>query len=209
MAVSLLLQTNHLEKSFGAKKVLKNVSFVVSPGRVIGIEGENGSGKTTFLKILVGSLKADNGSCQRNVKMGYCPQEPELFNGLNVQENLSLFADAYGLYERAGTENCVQNLLTFFRFEQYRFISVAKLSGGTRQKLNLIIALLHEPALLILDEPYSAFDWESYVKFWEYIRSRKQKGVSSIIVSHLIYDTTQIDERYYLKDGVLGCASQT
>ena len=82
-----------------------------------------------------------------------------------------------------------------------------RLSGGTRQKLNLTLALLHDPDLLILDEPYSAFDWETYLHFWDYVREKRNQGASILIVSHLIYDPSSVDIRYQLKEGVLQCIS--
>ena len=80
---------------------------------------------------------------------------------------------------------------------------VARLSGGTRQKLNLVLALMHSPELLILDEPYAAFDWESYLYFWKLVATLKEKGTSFLIVSHLVYDQKNIDRIFELKKGKL------
>ena len=82
---------------------------------------------------------------------------------------------------------------------------VSRLSGGTKQKLNLILALIHSPELLILDEPYAAFDWESYLYFWKLVERLKAQGVSFLIISHLIYDRSHIDRIYELRNGGLIC----
>ena len=78
---------------------------------------------------------------------------------------------------------------------------VLRLSGGTKQKLNLVCAMIHSPDLLILDEPYAAFDWESYLYFWDHVARLKEQGFSFLIVSHLIYDRRHIDRVYHLKNG--------
>ena len=190
----------HLEKSYGRNRVLRDVSFRIHRGDIAAIVGENGSGKSTVLKILVGLLKSDSGTLQVRGKIGYCPQEPHLFDSLTVHENLVCFAGAYGLRNWDAAE---RDLLGRFRFERCRHVQVAKLSGGTRQKLNLTVALLHDPDVLILDEPYSAFDWETYLHFWEHAESLKRRGKTILLVAHFIYDRSKMDSLFELKEGTL------
>ena len=169
-----LLRVSEVTKSFrhglwpfGARvAVLQGASLEVRPGELVGLVGENGSGKSTLMQIIVGLLKRDGGSVELDGALGYCPQLPELWDKLTVAEHLRMFAAAYRLDEataKASTDRLLEEL-GFRRYLDYR---VEALSGGTRQKLNLALALLHEPQVLLLDEPYAGFDWETYLRFWE------------------------------------------
>jgi len=199
-----ILEVNEVSKSFGKKQVLDKVSLNIGKGEICGIVGENGSGKTTLLRIIVGMIKADTGSVGIQGSYGYCPQGMQVFSSLTLRENLVYFACAYGLgKERCAWWDKLQYLLEAFQLGKDLDIRVAKLSGGTRQKLNLILALLHSPELMILDEPYAAFDWESYLYFWKLVESMKEKGASILIVSHLIYDQNKLDTVFKLSGGRL------
>jgi ABC-type multidrug transport system ATPase subunit len=92
-------------------------------------------------------------------------------------------------------------LLNELRFAKYAGYRVEELSGGTRQKLNLGLALLHDPQLLLLDEPYSGFDWETYVRFWEMAEDRRQQGMGILIVSHLLTERDRLTRVYELREG--------
>jgi len=203
--MSPVLEVKNLAKCYGRKNVLADVSFSLEQGRIVGIEGENGAGKSTLLKILVGMLPADKGEVRINGSLGYCPQETTVFNNLTVAENFYYFAGAYGLHESDNWQIRKNDLMHRFNFQHEAHTLVSKLSGGTRQKLNLALAILHAPDLLILDEPYAAFDWETYLHFWDYVGECREKGKNVLIVSHLIYDPTLIDERFRLKNGNLTC----
>jgi len=198
-----ILEVQHVAKSFGKLNVLKDVSFGIRQGEIVGIVGENGAGKSTLLKILVGLLSPTDGEVVTiKGKMGYCPQELLTFETLTVRENFCYFAAAYGLNEWQETKD---DLLDRFRFRQYEDMLVSKLSSGTKQKLNLAIALLHLPDVLILDEPYSGFDWETYLHFWDFTGELKLKKKSILIISHLVYDQSKFDTLFELKSGVLKC----
>ena len=122
--------------------------------------------------------KRDAGEVDRPERLGYCPQVPMVWEKLTVHEHFELFAEAYGLGEEAVSET-EQSLLDELQFERYRGYRIEELSGGTRQKLNLALALMHEPQLLLLDEPYSGFDWETYLKFWEMSERRRTRAWAS------------------------------
>ena len=202
-----ILEVESVSKSFGRKRVLDQVSFHAERGKITGIIGENGSGKTTLLKIIVGLLSATNGTTRLHGSTGYCPQEQLVFSSLTLRENLNFFATAYGLSRAADQDwkSVVEELVERFRLGDYLDMLVSKLSGGTKQKLNLCLALIHSPDLLILDEPYAAFDWESYLYFWDFVTEFKERGKSFLIVSHIIYDRSIIDQVYELKEGQLKC----
>lgn len=202
-----ILEVENIRKSFGRKLVLDKISFVAEKGKVTSIVGENGSGKTTLLKIIVGMLSADSGHVARNGKLGFCPQDQLVFPSLSIRENIKYFTAAYGLNKKNEIEwkKTIDKYLDDFNLRPGLDTQVSKLSGGTRQKLNLILALIHSPDLLLLDEPYASFDWESYLYFWQLVEELKTKGVSFLIISHLIYDRNNIDTIYSLKNGRLLC----
>jgi ABC-type multidrug transport system ATPase subunit len=181
-------------------KVLAGASLMVCRGELVGLVGENGSGKSTLMQIVVGLLARDGGSIWHEGRVGYCPQQPTVWEKLTVQEHFELFARAYGL-DGAQRESAVEGLLSELQFEHYRGYRVEELSGGTRQKLNLALALMHEPRVLLLDEPYSGFDWETYVRFWEMAQRRRDEGMGILIVSHMITERERLDRVYELRDG--------
>jgi len=204
----LILEANDVTKRFGRRWVLKGATFTVERGEIAAIVGENGSGKTTLLRIIAGLLPATTGGVRVSGLIGYCPQELLVFDSLTVQENLAYFADAYGLGDgrgKGGWREEASALLERLRFAEHRDEPVARLSQGTKQKLNLCLALLHSPELLILDEPYSGFDWETYLHFWDYARELKVKGTSILLVSHFIFDPSRCDRVHELKEGHLRC----
>lgn len=213
-----MVEARHVEKSYGRRRVLTDVSFKAGRGELVGIVGENGAGKTTLLKVLVGLSKPTRGCISITGRFGYCPQNCLVFDLLTVDENLDYFSTAYGVFRgHASVDRADRRrwLATWLRFEQYSGTLVSELSAGTKQKINLAVALLHDPDVLILDEPYSGFDWETYVLFWDYVVDARSKGKTIIIVSHLIYDGSRFDQLLTLKDGILtkdgvqGCAEPT
>jgi ABC-type multidrug transport system ATPase subunit len=202
------LRVEGVEKSFRrgiwpvrrTTEVLKGASLEVRPGELVGLVGENGSGKSTLMQIVVGLLKRDGGDVQRPERLGYCPQVPMLWEKLTVDEHFELFARAYGLDDEQ-REQSVTGLLDELQFAKYRSFRIEELSGGTRQKLNLALSLMHEPDLLLLDEPYSGFDWETYLRVWEMSGRRRDAGMGILIVSHLLAERERLDRMYELCEG--------
>ncbi len=180
--------------------VLKGSDLTMFPGEIVGLVGENGSGKSTLMKVLVGDLAADAGTVERTESFGYCPQVPVLYERLTCDEHLDLFGVAYGLEagELDSARTSAYEELDFARFANTR---VEELSGGTRSKLNLALAMLHNPRLLCLDEPYAGFDWDTYQRFWELTARRRETGSSLLIISHFIADEDRFDRIYDLVDG--------
>jgi ABC-2 type transport system ATP-binding protein len=204
----MVLRVEGVEKSFHRGvwplrrtiPVLKGASIEVRAGELVGLVGENGSGKSTLMQIVVGLLERDAGEVERPERLGYCPQLPMLWEKLTVDEHFQLFARAYGLGPEAA-ESAVARLLEELRFVKYRSYRIEELSGGTRQKLNLALSLMHEPQLLLLDEPYAGFDWETYVRFWEMSETRRDAGMGILIVSHLLAERERLDRMYELCEG--------
>jgi ABC-2 type transport system ATP-binding protein len=203
-----ILVADNIHKSFGKNAVLKGISLELIPGKLYGITGENGSGKTTIINILAGFWKASKGRVSIKCKVGFCPQEPHLFSNLTAEENIRLFKLAYGLNNKnkyINQQEYEMTLLSAFNLSGYEKITCSKLSEGTRQKLNLVISLLHDPDLLLLDEPYSSFDWDTYLRFWDYTEKLKERRRTILIVSHLLYDKNKMDMIWLLKNGLLEC----
>ncbi len=180
--------------------VLEGSDLALERGEIVGLVGENGSGKSTLMKILAGDLLADAGALERSDSFGYCPQSPVLYERLTCDEHLDLFGAAYDLRPVALERNRdeLYQQLDFARFASRR---VEELSGGTRSKLNLAIALLHDPQLLFLDEPYAGFDWDTYQRFWALTGERRDAGATVLIISHFIADEERFDRIYELLDG--------
>jgi len=192
-----LLSAEKIQKNYHKNHVLRGVSFAVEPGTLVGIVGENGSGKSTLLKILAGELAADNGMVQVAGSIGYCPQEPVVNETLTVGEHLAYFKSAYKLPRAEYAEH----LLDMLHFRKYKDEKAGNLSGGTRQKLNLTLALMHEPSVLLLDEPYQGFDWETYLRFWDVVEELKKSGKAIVVISHLIFEQKKFDHILHLQNG--------
>lgn len=193
------LSVSHVARAFGRHQVLRGVTFAARHGQMVGIMGENGAGKTTLLRIMAGLLRADRGRVHVRGRIGYCPQEPQVHFGLTVDQNLEWFRAAY----RLGTLTRAEAMMDLLAFRQHRRSLVGELSGGTRQKLNLVLALMHDPEVLLLDEPYQGFDWETYLRFWGIAEESRHRGRVIVIISHLVFERDRFDALLWLHDGVL------
>jgi len=190
-------------KAFRARRVLRGVSLEAHRGEILGLVGENGTGKTTLLRIIVGLLVPDAGRVRLTGRLGYCDQEPQLFPDLTVAEHFAYFARAYGIAANTDWLARRDELLGWFRYAKDVNERVSVLSGGTRQKLHLSLALLHRPDVLILDEPYLAFDWDTYLRFWIYAEAQRDAGTAIIIVSHIAHDQDRFTRIIELREGRL------
>jgi len=204
-----LLVATGIEKSYGRglwpfrrrQQVLRGASLSLAPGEVVGLVGENGSGKSTLMKILVGAQAADAGTVRRTGQLGYCPQQPLVYPRLTPDEHFELFARAYRMTNEAARTSR-QGIYDSLGFGRYARTRADQLSGGTLAKLNLGLALLPDPDLLLLDEPYAGFDWDTYQKFWGLVAERRRAGRTVLVVSHFLVDQDRFDRIVDLKDGL-------
>lgn len=184
-------------KSYRRRPVLCGVSLQVPTGALVGVVGENGAGKSTLLRIICGQLAPDAGAVRRPYRVGYCPQHAVLDETLTVDQHLRFFQVAYQLpHLRRARE-----LLEVLGCAEYRGERVKVLSGGSRQKVNLVLALMHDPPILVLDEPYQGFDWQTYLRFWELAGELRMRGHSVLMVSHMAHDVDRFDVMAELRNG--------
>ncbi|MGN5635526.1 ABC transporter ATP-binding protein [Streptomyces sp. AC154] len=195
------MDVTDVHHSYRRHAVLRGVDLRLRPGTLAGIVGENGSGKTTLLKIVSGELGPDRGSVRHRGRFGYCPQSVVLDDSFTVRQHLDFFKSAFGLPDLRLAEEVMEVLA----FTEYLDQRAGLLSGGSRQKLNLTLALMHDPDVLLLDEPYQGFDWETYLRFWELATRLRDAGRSVLVVSHLAYDINRLDVLWRLENGRLHC----
>jgi ABC-2 type transport system ATP-binding protein len=179
-------------KRFGKRLVLDGAELVLRPGEVVALVGENGAGKTSLLRICSGVLAADAGTLTRRGRIGYCPQQPALFDHLTAREHLVLFGRAVGL-DRASALREGDHLLAAFGFRRADETVAKAMSGGNRQKLNLALALLGAPEVLLLDEPYQGFDHGTYVDFWDHVHRWRERNVAVAVVTHMLTELWRVD----------------
>lgn len=208
-ATGAVVRGSDIEKTYGSKlpfthsvQVLTGADVEIRSGEIVGIVGENGSGKSTLMKILVGVLDADAGTVERTGTVGWCPQEPLLYDRLTVTETFRLFGAGYGM-SRDEIAQARERLATRLDFERYLDYRIDRLSGGNRQKVNLSVALMHDPDVLLLDEPYTGFDWETYLTFWEMAQELAADGTAIVMISHLIEERERLDRIYEVRDGLV------
>jgi ABC-2 type transport system ATP-binding protein len=186
-----------IRKSFGRRQVLAGVDLAVAPGELVAVVGENGTGKTTLLRILAGDLRPDTGSVTIAGRPGYCPQAVVLDEALTVDQNVRYFQAAYGIASTGRAGELIERL----GFAGCHGQRVGTLSGGTKQKLSLTLALMHDPPVLLLDEPYQGFDWQTYLAFWDLTSGLRDRGTAIVVISHLVFDHDRFDRICHLAGG--------
>jgi ABC-2 type transport system ATP-binding protein len=185
-----LLEAHELRKSYGDREALKGVSLETRAGELVACIGPNGAGKTTLLTILAEIQAADSGTVDRPAgRIGWVPQQPALYGKLSVAENLRLFAR---LERVPDVEASVRRMLAETGLEERADDQAAKLSGGNRQRMNVAIGLLSDPAVLLLDEPSAALDPRQRERLWSFIGELAERGTSVVYSTHAVSEA----ERY-------------
>ena len=199
-----ILVCRGLNKRFGKKPVLMDCSLELCGGERVGLVGENGSGKSTFVNCVLGFVPPDSGTVRITGEgpVGFCPQADWLHRRLRVSEHLALvdrLAGAGRGIDRAFVDWCIQRL----KLRPFLAYLIGELSGGTYQKVKFLTAVSHSPRLILLDEPYDGFDWQMYQVFWEIMAELQSRGSAVLMISHLIYDRDRFDRILKLKGGRL------
>jgi ABC-2 type transport system ATP-binding protein len=188
---AIRLEAKGITKRFRRRRVLSDVDLTVRAGQIAAVVGANGSGKSTFLRICAGLASPDRGTVRVGGTLGYCPQEGGTSEFLVPQEHFVLVGAGRGLSrEHARAEGRARAARLDWRPDQ---LQARFLSGGTRQKLNLVMAQLGDPDLLLLDEPYQGFDRGAYVDFWHELWRWRDEGKAVVVVTHLLNQLDRVD----------------
>lgn len=186
------LVVSGVAKRFGRTTILDHVDLTVRGGEVVALTGENGAGKSTLMRICAGLIRADAGEVTVGGAIGYCPQVPGLFELLTADDHLIMFGRGAGM-GRAESLERGRALLEQFGYPLHERSVTRDLSGGTRQKLNLALALLTDPTVLLLDEPYQGFDHGTYVDFWDHCNVWRKAGKAVVVVTHMLAELERVD----------------
>jgi ABC-2 type transport system ATP-binding protein len=198
-----VLRLDGVTKSFGAITAVRNVSFTVSPGEVLGYLGPNGSGKSTTVKMIAGLVEPTRGRVlfggrdiqesllEHRRRIGYVPESPEVYTYLSGPEYLMLVGRLRRI-PRPLLEAKIARFLRLFGLYDDRFARLSAYSKGMRQKISIAAALLHDPELVILDEPYSGLDVGSVLVLREVVRKLAENGKIVLLSSHMLELTEQV-----------------
>ena len=202
---------NKISKTFGNKKVVRDVSINIKRGEIVGLLGPNGAGKTTTFYIMVGLLKADSGNIfldktdisnmpiyiRGQKGISYLPQEPSIFRGMNVEDNLMAIIEIIEK-EKSKHQIILENLLHEFEINHVRKSKSIVLSGGERRRLEIARTLASNPDYLLLDEPLTGIDPVSIEEIKIIIKKLKNKNIGVLITDHNVRETLNIVDKVYI-----------
>lgn len=199
-----MLEVKSLNKKYGKRHVLENLTITAEPGEIIGLVGENGAGKSTLLKILATLSKPETGEIYLNGKeykqhfkalrkiIGYVPQDIAVWENLTVIENMKFFEKLSPVRKSVDELKMLLDNIQLKRYDT----KVNKLSGGMKRKLNLAISLIQDPKFLLLDEPTAGIDLKSRIEIGEFLKSlAKNKEILIIYTSHDMSEIKEICDR--------------
>lgn len=211
------LVANNLVKSYGKRSVVKDVSFSVTSGQIVGLLGPNGAGKTTSFYMVVGLVRPDSGTVlldsqdissqpmyqRARMGVGYLPQEPSVFRKMTVEENLMSVLENTELTPAERREE-LSNLLEDFNIRHVSKQQAYTLSGGERRRVEVARALALDPYFILLDEPFAGVDPLAVADIQDIIRKLKARGLGILITDHNVRETLGIcDLGYILSDGMI------
>lgn len=196
--------------SYEDKQILNDLTFNIKENKITAIIGKSGSGKTTFLKIASGIITkkyggkikifGKNKTFQKN-KLGFVPQENAFIPDLTIAENVKVCGLNLGITEKQALKKS-NELMSLLKFEENLNRSPQFLSGGQKTRLNIILSLLHDPQIIILDEPFVGLDFQNRRLLWHFLEKMKHQGKSILLTSHLLTETQEhVDQIILLKDG--------
>ncbi|MCI2256793.1 ABC transporter ATP-binding protein [Domibacillus sp. PGB-M46] len=199
-------------QSYGKKDVLQEVDFSIERGEMVGLIGPSGSGKTTLIKSLIGMQIPTKGTVhvfneqQPTLKVskqiGYMAQSDALYNDLTPRGNLKYFGKLYGLRKKKLAER-IEYVLDFVDLARDADRPIHSFSGGMKRRLSLAIALIHEPQILLLDEPTVGIDPKLKRTFWEEFEALRSKGVTIVVTTHIMDEAERCDRLLLIQDGRL------
>ena len=205
-----MIKFENIKKSFGKTTAVDGISFEIESHEIFGLLGPNGAGKTTTVNMAVGLIKPDSGMVELSglgspknptvrAKIGVAPQTLSLYDDLSAQENLECFGKVYGLSGERLQERVAWSL-DFVGLSERKNDRVKKFSGGMKRRLNLAVALVHNPEYLILDEPTVGVDPQSRNAIFENIDQLKKKGSTILYTTHYMEEAQRICDRVAIMD---------
>lgn len=213
-----MLRADGLKKSYGARMVVRDFSFSLDQGEIVGLLGPNGAGKTTCFYMVVGLIAADAGTIsidgrditamamhvRARLGMGYLPQEPSVFRRLSVRDNVLAILELRDDLDAQMRENELVALLDELQISHIADSLGLSLSGGERRRVEIARALAANPRFLLLDEPFAGIDPISVIEIQRLVRQLKERGIGILITDHNVRETLGIcDAAYILSDGVV------
>lgn len=207
---SSIISVNDLRKEFGQITALGGVDLTVDGAQILGLAGPNGSGKTTLIRAILGSVTPTGGDIRVYGKdprsfsqadrrrLGYMPQHIAIYDGLSVRENVQFFASLYGVQDR---RSAVKSALAFVDLTDRADARIGKLSGGMVRRTSLACALVHDPELVILDEPTVGLDPKLRAQMWAGFRDRRDAGATILLSTHYLGEVRHCDRVFFLRDG--------
>lgn len=205
------VEVQHLVKTFGKHEAVKDISFTICKGEIFGLLGPNGAGKSTTINMMCGYLEPTSGDTliegqsitrePRKVKrmIGVVPQEIALYNDLNALENLEFFGEIYGLSSQERKERA-QALLHFVGLYDRRKEPVKKFSGGMQRRINMAIALMHQPTFLMMDEPTVGVDPQSREHIFDTIEQLRDQETTILYTTHYMEEAERLCNRIAIMD---------
>jgi ABC-2 type transport system ATP-binding protein len=210
--VNLAIEVHDLTKRFGTFTAVNSISFGVKPGEVFGFLGANGAGKTTAIRMLIGLLAPSSGSAsvagfdvmarpeEVRRRIGYMSQRFSLYEDLTVRENITLYGGIYGLSDDE-IDSRMHRITDGLSLGHARDTRVGALPLGWKQKLAFSVALLHEPAVVFLDEPTGGVDPVTRRQFWESIYAAAERGTTVFVTTHYLDEAEYCDRVSIMVDG--------
>lgn len=199
----MMLTIENLKKNYGDRAVLQDLNFQIKTGEIYGLLGANGAGKTTTINIICNLIEADSGTVKINNRkvsqetksyVGVAPQENLLYQNLSCQENLKFYGQIYGLKGKKCSQRIEETLAAVNLLDRAK-TPVANLSGGMKRRVNIAVALVHEPKLVILDEPTTGLDIETRYEIWQLIEDLKKEGTTILLTTHLLDEAQKLCDR--------------
>lgn len=212
MSPTPCIETENVTRSFGDKEVLHGITMQVNRNEIFGLLGPSGSGKTTLVKMIAGIDETTSGritvlgqpmpKLEMLVRIGYMAQSDAMYNELSAKENLEFFGSLFGL-RGPKLKQRMQEVMELVNLTDHMKLSVGSYSGGMKRRLSLAIALMHEPEVLILDEPTVGIDPVLRKSIWDELEALSRKGVTILLTTHVMDEADKCHRLGMVRDGSL------